>query len=362
MSAEDLTLDLRWSRPGFTLRVDTVIPAQGVTGVFGASGSGKTSLLRLIAGFETSGAGVIRLGGTDWSKTGGGNSLPPHKRRIGYVTQHADLFEHLDVRGNLDFAARRSGLPVDRQDGIIEALELDTLLGRRTGQLSGGEKQRVALARALMSDPKLLMLDEPLSALDRGRRQKLIAYIRSSLTGFPGPVLYVSHDLDEMLALTDRVLLLEHGSIRYQGDTSDGLSNYLVQTDQGEQAAGVLSGQIEAHDHGLALSRVAIAGGVIYLPDLLDRPPGAPVRLRIAARDVILARNEPQGLSIRNRLKATITAIDADLAPAFCLVRLQLAGGTGLTARLTRAAVQELSLEPGDPVLALIKTASLASL
>lgn len=362
MSADDLIIDLHWSRPGFTLRLETAIPAQGVTGVFGASGSGKTSLLRLIAGFETAGESVIRLGGTDWSKTGRRNSMPPHKRRIGYVTQHADLFEHLDVRGNLDFATRRSGLTVERQDGIIEALELDTLLERRTGQLSGGERQRVALARALMSDPELLMLDEPLSALDRGRRQKLISYIRDSLAGFPGPVLYVSHDLDEMLALTDRVLLLDNGSIRAQGETSDVLADYLVQTEQGEQAAGVLSGQIETHDPGLALSRIAVADGTIFLPGLLDRPPGDPVRLRIAARDVILARSEPQELSIRNRLKARITAIEADPAPAFCLVRLELAGGTSLTARLTRAAVQELALEPGETVLALIKTASLASL
>jgi molybdate transport system ATP-binding protein len=362
MSADDLILDLQWSRPGFTLRLDTVIPAQGVTGVFGASGSGKTSLLRLIAGFETADEGIIRLGGTDWSRTGAPNRLAPHKRRIGYVTQHADLFQHLDVLGNLDFAARRSGLPTDRQGGIIEALELDTLLEQRPGQLSGGEKQRVALARALMSDPELLMLDEPLSALDRGRRQTLTAYIRDSLAGFRGPVLYVSHDLDEMLALTDRVILLDNGSIRDQGDTSDVLADYLVQTEQGEQAAGVLSGQIAAHDVDLALSRVAIADGAIFLPGLLDRPPGDPVRLRIAARDVILARTEPDGLSIRNRLKAKITAIEADPAPAFCLVRLELAGGTGLTARLTRAAAQDLALEPGERVLALIKTASLASL
>lgn len=361
MSAEDLHLDLSWRRAGFTLELAERIPARGVTGVFGPSGSGKTSLLRMIAGFETPDHGEIGRGTSVWARAGDRKGLAAHKRRIGYVSQNADLFEHLDVAGNLDFAAHRSGLPADRRAGIINALELDPLLQRRTSQLSGGETQRVALGRALMSDPDLLMFDEPLSALDRGRRSRLLTYIREGLAEFDGPVLYVSHDLEEMLALTDRVILLESGSVRAHGETASVLAELLAQTETGEHAAGVLTGVIQSHDPDLALSLIAIANDVILLPGLLQRETGEPVRLRVAARDVILALKEPTGLSIRNRLQAEISAIEADSSPAFSLIRLKLGGEAVLTARLTRAAVQELGLKPGLSVFALIKTASLAS-
>ncbi|WP_300531196.1 molybdenum ABC transporter ATP-binding protein [Maricaulis sp.] len=363
MSADDLSLDIAWARPGFDLRVEETVRGQGVTGVFGPSGSGKTSLLRLIAGFETPmTAGTIRLGDDDWLSPARRSAVPAHLRRIGYVSQHADLFGHLDVRGNLEFAARRSKLGDRQRQEIIEALELADLLDRHPGNLSGGERQRVALGRALMSRPRMLLLDEPLSALDRPRRHRLMSYLRSVLAQFDGPVFYVSHDVDEMLALADRVLLLAGGRINDRGDTASVLAAHFASLDGGAQTAGILSGRIERHDPALALSEVSVPGGKIQLPGILDRPAGEAIRLRIDARDIVLAREEPAGLSIRNALQAEISAIDPDPADAFAQVQLNLPGQHALTARLTRAAVLDLDLAPGDTVYALIKTASLASL
>lgn len=353
----DLSTDVYVRYPGFTLEVAHVFPGQGITALFGPSGCGKSTLLRVIAGFERGVKGRIAYGDEVW--LGARAYLPPHRRGVGYVFQDARLFSHLTVRGNLDYAHRRAAGVATRYsfDDVVDVLDLAPLFERRVNQLSGGEKQRVAIGRTLLARPRLLLMDEPLAALDTRRKGEIMPYIGHLPNAFGLPVIYVTHALEEVTQLCDRIVALAEGRIAATGGVAETLERLDLSSVQGRFEAGVmLTGRIAAQDTALHLSRVDIGSAWLEVPQIALAP-GQEVRLRVRARDVSLALSRPEGLSIRNALDARVLSIEPEAATAFAEVLLEV-GDQHLRARVTRAAVADLGLGEGQPVVALIKAVS----
>ena len=346
---------------GFQLDVDETLRLEGVTGIFGPSGGGKSTFLRTIAGFETPRSGRIVCAGEVWFDSGTRREIAPHRRPVGYMFQNVRLFTHLDVAGNLEFAARRQrrALSGFTRDDVVSGLDLETLLRRKVGSLSGGERQRVALGRTLLTAPRLLLLDEPLSALDHERKAEILPYLDELPARFGIPTLYVSHDVDEVTHLADRVLVLSRGHVQAYGTTAAVFERLDLETVTGRFEAGaVVEGTVAGHDNRLHLTRVDLHGTLLTLPMLEHVALGDAVRLRIRARDVAIATQRPEGLSIRNVLPGTLSDIVVAREKGSAEVLVDVSG-TRIRARLTVAAVEELALEPGMPVFALIKTISL---
>jgi molybdate transport system ATP-binding protein len=360
MSVETLHLHVQLTASGFSLDVAEAVRLAGVTAVFGPSGSGKSTLLRCIAGFEAPAAGRIARQDDVWFDARSKLNMPPHRRPVGFMFQDTRLFTHLDVAGNLAFAEKRVRrmAPHFSYDDVVQALDLDGLLSRKVAALSGGERQRVALGRTLLSAPELLLLDEPLAALDQGRKAEILPYLQSLPRAFGIPALYVSHDIDEVAMLADRILVLSEGRVQLHDAASRVMERLDLQPAGGRYEGGVLlEGRVIGHDRRLHLTRIDAQGDELVLP-LLDRVAvGGLVRLRIRARDVSLATQRPVGLSIRNILAGTLTQIDGDRETGVVLAEVQLRGSR-VRARLTVAAVEELTLAPGQPVYVLIKSVS----
>lgn len=357
MSVEMLTLRAQQSHADFMLDVAEKLRLADITAVFGPSGSGKTTLLRIIAGFETPQAGQVSFRRDVLFDSEAGINMPPHKRAVGFMFQDTRLFSHLDVDGNLDFAEQRSRQPgyIDRSD-VIDALDLANLLGRDVASLSGGERQRVALARTLLTGPRLLLLDEPLVALDRDRKAEILPYLQKIPKQFDVPMLYVSHDVDEIAMLADRALVLNDGKIQFHGTMPAALDRLDLQTLAGRFDAGVLvEGQIKAHDKRLSVTYVDLGSDTLTMPLSQHMPAGETIRLRVRARDVAIATRRPEEISIRNILPGTLAELSDDASGGFVdvLVKTQTAS---LRARLTRAAVEDLDLVAGKSVFALIKS------
>jgi len=354
----DLTVDIARRFAGFALEIAQGFPGTGITALFGPSGCGKSTLLRIIAGLDRGAAGRVVHGDTVWQ--GPGVFVPPHRRGVGHVFQDTRLFPHLTVRGNLRYADRRArGVPVGYGfDDVVDALDLAPLLARRSGQLSGGERQRVAIGRALLARPRLLLMDEPLAALDTRRKGEILPHIARLPIAFGLPVVYVTHAVEEVTQVCDRIVALAAGRVVATGGVAEVLARLDLAEMQGRFEAGtVLAGRIGAQDAGLHLTRVDLrGGGVIEVPQI-GLAAGQAVRLRVRARDVSLALARPAGLSIRNMLDAVVLRIDPDPASAFAEVLLDL-GDQHLRARVTRAAVADLALVPGQPVVALVKAVS----
>ncbi|HEX7037085.1 MAG TPA: molybdenum ABC transporter ATP-binding protein [Pseudomonadales bacterium] len=362
MSVEPLELRVEIDLPAFSLRVNETLPLAGFTAVFGPSGSGKSTLLRAIAGFERPVRGRIALGSDVWLDRAAGIDRPPHRRPVGFMFQDDRLFPHRDVAGNLAYAARRNrGVGGIGFDAVVEALDLAPLLDRRVQALSGGERRRVALGRTLLRAPRLLLLDEPLTGLDRERKADVLAYLQSIPKRFGLPALYVSHDIDEVATVADDMLVLAEGRVQMHGTAAAVMERLDLQPLTGRFEAGVLvEGRVTDHDRRLHLTHVDLGGDVLTLP-LIDRvPAGAAVRLRIRARDVAIATERPVGLSIRNVLAGRVEEVLEGDEPAFAEVWVQLTGAR-IRARLTRAAVEALRLEPGSSVFALVKSVSFQS-
>jgi molybdate transport system ATP-binding protein len=339
----------------FHMKVDQSFALEGVTVLFGPSGSGKSTLLRIIAGLEPHAAGTVRSGATLWQDTG--HFTPPWARGIGFVFQEPRLFPHLNVAGNLDYAESRSPKNPGQitRDKVVAALDLQALLTRRVTALSGGEKQRVAMGRALLTRPSLILMDEPLSALDLNRRSAILPLICSLPVEFGVPVIYVTHALDEAAQIADRLALMENGSISTEGTLEDVLENPQWDGLTGRFEAGVvLNAVITGHDHEFHMSSVMCEGQRLTLP-LVPLERGAIIRLRIRARDVALATELPRGLSIRNVLPVQIRSIEANGQSPFAEVVLAF-GDKVLRARISRISIVELGLEPGMPVYALVKS------
>jgi len=340
----------------FSLDADFSAPAHGITALFGQSGSGKTTLLRLIAGLARA-PGRLVVNGEVWQDDT--VFVPTHRRALGYVFQEASLFPHLSVRANLDYGWQRVP-PAERtikRDEVIDWLELAPLIALQPHQLSGGQRQRVAIGRALLSCPRLLLMDEPMAALDAGARADILPYLERLHRELELPLLYVSHALDEVARLADTLLLIDAGRLVYQGPLAAGLTRLDLPLAHRDLAATVIDTTVVAHDTALQLTRVARDAVALELPGLHGMP-GTPLRVRVAARDVSLALAMPQQTSILNLLPATVTEL-ADDAPGQMLVRLAL-GDTALLARITRKSAGLLNLQPGTPVVAQVKSVAVA--
>ncbi len=328
----------------------------GVTAVFGPSGAGKTTLLSLIAGALRPDAGRIVLGDEVWSDTASAAYLPMESRGVGWVFQDARLFPHMSIRDNLQYGARRSlgRKRVAELDDVVSVLALSGLLGRRPSGLSGGERQRVALGRALLTQPRLLLMDEPLAALDHARRLEAMPYLARLTEAFSIPTLYVTHSLSEVVRLADRIVVLDAGAVAAAGPVWE-VAQSCPLINRRSDAAVRLDGVLAGVSQGYSLVRTA-AGDLITAP--MEAALGSSVRLVVLARDVMLATGErPANLSARNVLPAHITAMTG-LGDGVVSVRLVLGRGAVLLSNVTQDAVQALSLDVGKAVYAVIKSAA----
>ncbi|EEB77246.1 molybdate ABC transporter, ATP-binding protein [marine gamma proteobacterium HTCC2148] len=341
----------------FCLDLACEIPATGVTAIYGRSGSGKSTLLDCIAGLRNPDAGKISYGDNDWFN--GGKPTPPWERRIGYVFQDTRLFPHLTVQGNLDYAGKRAMGPCPMpKDELVSTLGLANLLSQTPDTLSAGQKQRVAIGRALLSAPRLLLLDEPLANLDQQASRECLALLQQLAQGLDLPMLYVSHDIEEVSQLADHLLLLEDGKLQDQGSMLEMSTRLDSRLAREEQAAAILLGEIEAQDNAFSLTQISVEGETLFV-NHLDQPLGSQRRLRIPARDVSICLAKPEDSSILNILPVTIQEIET-CHSARLLLRLAL-GEQHLLARITRKSAERLELQVGDKVFAQIKSVALLS-
>jgi molybdate transport system ATP-binding protein len=343
--------------PGFALDADIELPSRGISALFGHSGSGKTTLLRCIAGLERAPDGRLEIDGEVWQDAT--TFVPTHRRPLGYVFQEANLFAHLSVRANLDYGRKRVAGSARRVEWerAVELLGIGHLLERKPDRLSGGERQRVAIARALLTSPRLLLMDEPLAALDQARKDEILPYLEHLHDELEIPVLYVSHAADEVARLADHLVVLEDGKVLGAGPLAETLSRLDLPIRLGEDAGVVLDAVVAERDTEWQLARVEFAGGSLWVRDKgLDA--GHHVRVRILARDVSIAREQIAGTSIMNTFPATVSTQADDTHPALTLLKLD-AGGVPVLARLTKRSVANLHLEPGLPVWAQVKAVAL---
>ncbi|NKC16667.1 MAG: molybdenum ABC transporter ATP-binding protein [Gammaproteobacteria bacterium] len=346
--------------PDFALGAEHNFDVHGITGLFGHSGSGKTTLLRAIAGLETPVRGHVQWDGTTWFDSARRINVPTHRRGVGYVFQDVRLFPHLRVLGNLRFAARRAQRQADGPalDDVIDAFDLSALLPRDVTALSGGEQQRVAIARALVSRPSLLLFDEPLAALDMGRKAEILSYVQRIPERFGIGAIYVSHALDEVVQLAEHLVVLSNGAVAAYGSVAEVLERLDLGPVTGRfEASVVLQARVIAHDPYYRLTTLAHGEHRLYIP-LIENAAGAQVRVRIRARDVSLALLRPENTSIRNRLKGTISQLAAEPDTAYAEVLVDI-GGAQVRARLTRRSVDELGLREGLAVVAMVKSIAL---
>ena len=350
-----MTIEARFelAYPGFALKVDVELPGNGITALFGPSGCGKTSVLRCMAGLTRAPYGRLIVNNEPWQDTR--HYLPTHRRPLGYVSQDANLLAHLSVRRNLDYGWSR--IPANERhialEHVIDLLGIAHLLDRHPAGLSGGERQRVAIARALLTSPKLLLMDEPLAALDTSRKSEFLPYLERLRTELEIPVIYVSHAPDEVARLADYLVVMESGRVVAKGPLTEVLSRIDLPIKLGEDAGVVLVATVVEVDETWNLARVAFSGGSLWTRDC-GHPIGQQIRVRVLARDVSIAQEQSEQTSILNHLPATIVEIAAEAHPALALVKLDI-GGTACVARITRRSAASLRLEAGTPVWAQIK-------
>jgi molybdate transport system ATP-binding protein len=351
-----LRLQFNLTRADFALNVDLQLPGRGVTALFGPSGCGKTTLLRCIAGLEHA-SGSLMVNEHLWQDAT--HFVPTHQRAIGYVFQEASLFPHLSVRGNLQYGMKRASSNGNAAiDPIIDLLGIRALLDRKPDGLSGGERQRVAIARALAVDPKLLLMDEPLAALDLKRKQEILPYLDRLQATLEIPMLYVTHSPDEVVRLAHHLVVMDAGRVVASGELANTLSQLDLPVKLGQEAGVVIEavvGSIESQWH---LTRMDFDGGSVWIRDP-GLALGAKARVRILASDISLAREQPGKSSIQNVLQGQIDAMRDDEHPGLVLVRVKV-GETALLARVTKRAVSELALKPGDTVWTQVKSVALA--
>lgn len=363
-------------REGFTLEAVFEAPTPGVVALFGRSGCGKTTLINLISGLLAADEARIQLDDTILTDTRAGVSVPVEERRIGYVFQDARLFPHFSVLGNLRYGLKRSqrraakdsrlapnggvgagaGARAIGLDEVVDLLGLGRLLDRRPHQLSGGERQRVGLGRALLSQPRLLLLDEPLASLDIARREEVLPYLEALRDRLSIPMVYVSHQFEEVLQLATHVVLMEAGRVVAHGSLSEVSILPELRAIVGPDAVGsVLDGVVTRVDTAQGMADLRLGHGTLYV-SLEGVTVGARVRVQLLARDIILANQKPQGLSVRNELEGVITDLTPDGHDGV-LVRVDI-GGDVVLSRITTEGARALDLRPGSHVWALVKAVS----
>ena len=331
-----LSVTLSHRFPDFALDVEFTAPP-GVTALFGASGSGKTTVINAVAGLLRPDIGHISADTQTLLDTKTGINLPTHRRRLGYVFQEGRLFPHLTVRQNLTYGRWFQPKSPDRFDEIIDMLGITPLLNRRPAALSGGEKQRTAIGRALLSNPQILLMDEPLAALDDARKAEILPYIERLRDAAQIPILYVSHAMPEVARLATHLVVLENGQSIRSGPVG-----------------AVLHGQVIRHDPD-GLAQISTPGGDLYVPNTAAL--GTRLRIRIASQDIILSRQRPEGLSALNILSGEITDIQTKATSAYVQIRC---GSDLVLAQITRRSAETLALAPGQTIFAIVKTVSVA--
>ena len=353
-------IDVRITRrlAGFSL--DAAFTSDsGITALFGRSGSGKTTLINAIAGLVTPDDGTISVNGMCLFDRARGIDVPVRRRRVGYVFQEGRLFPHLTVRANL-----RYGFDLAKADGryiefgkVVELLGLEALLERRPAKLSGGEKQRVAIGRALLASPRLLLMDEPLAALDHARKQEVLRYIARLHQEISVPIVYVSHAVEEVVQLAETVVLMAAGRVVASGAVGEVMGRADLRA-QGIDFEGgtVIEARVAAYDSAYDLATLEFAGGQLKVPGIAAAV-GEAVRVRIRARDIAIALTEPADISVLNVLHGSVVDVHAG-DDARAVVRVKV-GMTVLTSRITRYSADRLKLVPGCPVCVLIKAVSL---
>ncbi|MFP3516990.1 molybdenum ABC transporter ATP-binding protein [Pseudomonas sp. SIMBA_077] len=353
-----ISVRLQLEYSGFSLDVNLQLPGKGVTALFGHSGSGKTTCLRCIAGLERADHAFIQINDEIWQDSQTNLFVPIHKRSLGYVFQEASLFPHLSVRANLEFGLRR--IPHQQRrvklDHAAELLGITHLLERAPNHLSGGERQRVAIARALLTSPKLLLMDEPMAALDSKRKAEILPYLERLHGELDIPVLYVSHSQDEVARLADHIVLLSEGKVLASGPIGETLARLDLPLSQGDDAGVVIEGDVCEYDAQYQLV-------TLQLPNSTQRlrvahaslKMGQTLRIKVQARDISLSLNRSENSSILNSLQAVVVSEAAADNQAHVLIRLDIAG-TALLARITRYSRDQLKLQPGQAVWLQIKS------
>jgi molybdate transport system ATP-binding protein len=342
----------------FILHVQFELPTPGVVALFGRSGCGKSTVVNIIAGLLRPDSGSVVHDGAVLLDTQRRIDLPPERRRIGYVFQDARLFPHLSVAANLGYARKRAvGVPYVSFDAVAALLDLDALMGRRTHQLSGGERQRVAIGRALLTQPRLLLLDEPLAALDAGRREEVLPYLEALRDRLAIPMVYVTHDFEEVLRLATHLVLLEAGSVVAQGGVGEmSLDPRLRSIIGPDEVGAIIDGMVLGVDRDSDLTQVRVGHGELKVQSKAFAA-GTALRVQLLARDIIVATRPQQHLSVRNSLAGVVAAIHGDAADSD-LVTIDI-GAALIMARITKAATRELGLGLGMNVWALVKAVSL---
>jgi len=357
-----IEVSVKVRKDDFVLDAAFSVPASGVTAVFGRSGCGKSTLLRTLAGLESAQpGGRIVVNGVPWLQDG--KSMPTHQRRVAYVFQEPTLFTHMNVRRNLEYGLKRNGRNEGRArfDEIVSLLGVGGFLERRPDTLSGGERQRVAIARALLSAPQLLLMDEPLAALDMHSKHDILPFLDRLCAESRIPVLYVSHSPEEVVRLAEHLIVMEQGSVLEEGPLQQVLGRIDSPLARADDAFSVLTCAIAEPDGpcGLSVLRTA-AGESMYVPRIHDIH--GTIRLKVDARDVSLCLERPVGSSILNVLAAEIVSLSEADAKGQILVQLQLPrSGENLLARISEYSAQQLSLTPGGKIFAQIKAIALLS-
>ncbi|AKH21676.1 molybdenum ABC transporter ATP-binding protein [Sedimenticola thiotaurini] len=353
----DIEVSIAHRQGDFRLEVVFNTPASGVTALFGHSGSGKTSVLRAIAGLIRADHGHIRVNGELWQDQD--YFLPTHRRPLGYVFQEASLFPHLSVRQNLEYGWRQ--IPAAERkipfDSAVELLGVGPLLKRATRRLSGGERQRVAIARALLTSPRLLLMDEPLSALDHAAKQAILPYLESLHNEFGIPSLYVSHDPREVARLANQVVILDQGKVVAYGDAANIMTRLDLAPARFTDATSILEGSIASHDATYHLTWISMLGGRVAVPRE-ELPVGKRARVEIQARDVSLSLKAHSDTSIINILPCRVTDT-REISTSQLMVRLELEDGQTLLSRITRHSAMALGLIEGCRLYAQVKSVAL---
>jgi len=344
-----ITVDVRRALGKFVLQAAFNSPPGGITTLFGRSGAGKTALVNLLAGLDRPDEGHIAVDGVVLFDSEAGIDLPPEKRRLGYVFQEGRLFPHMSVRRNLAYGMKADGADFDQ---IVELLDIGKLLTRGSRDLSGGEKQRVAIGRALLASPRLLLMDEPLAALDMGRKAEILPFIERLRDELAIPIVYVSHAMEEIVRLADTLVIMSEGKVAAVGPVEELMSRLDLRPLTGRYEAGaVLTVTVEGHDEKRAVTQLTFDGMTLLVP-YADIPVGEELRVRIRARDVSLALTAPDDISILNIFPGRVVEI-SDRKDGQMDVIVDI--GAKIWARVTRMAVNRLALEPGRQVHVLVE-------
>ncbi|RVU34039.1 molybdenum ABC transporter ATP-binding protein [Hwanghaeella grinnelliae] len=352
--------------PSFAIDAEIVIEPEesGIVALFGKSGCGKTSIINMIAGLLRPDAGKVAIDGRVLFDSAAGVDIPPYRRDVGYVFQDARLFPHMTVKSNLLYGAGRQSETRFDLGQITDLLDIGHLLTRRPGELSGGEKQRVSIGRTILSNPRILLMDEPLASLDGARKAEILPFIQRLRDELGLPIIYVSHSIEEVVRLADVMVLIDDGRVAASGDVGDITSRLDLYPLTGRYEAGsVLAATVKDQDADYGLTVLDTPGGDIRVPQL-SLPPGQSLRLRIRARDVALAIERPTGTSFQNILSGTVREIGERIhtrsdAAADAMVEVSVDIGAPLRVRITRKSLDELGLRTGSLVYALIKAVAI---